>query len=77
MRKLWKPAAYIIGYIVFAAAFLWLVQDAVTVRINYAYDKGYREGLAAQSRQVTENQCIKWLFNTNLKEARKKVCTGK
>ncbi len=55
-------------------AFYWLMADAITTRINYAYDRGYREGLAAQDIKVRDQQCIQWMFNTNIKEAKKRIC---
>ena len=56
-------------------AFLWLMSDAITSRINYAYDRGYREGLANQNLKVRDQQCIQWMFETNMKEAKKRICT--
>jgi len=42
---------------------------------NTAYIDGYNAGLAAAPKPNLDNQCIAWLFSTNLKQARKRVCT--
>ena len=42
---------------------------------NTAYIDGYNAGLAAAPKINMDTQCVAWLFQTNLKQARKRVCT--
>ncbi len=54
---------------------VWLAGDAVMSRIHFAYERGYKDGLAAKEPPVKDNVCITWLFNQNLKEAKKRICS--
>jgi hypothetical protein len=61
---------------------------ALTVCIAFGFaggydmgrQKGYARGVAdtkaavLPAPRVTDQQCVAWLFETNLKEARKRIC---
>lgn len=44
-----------------------------------AYIEGYKigfiKGVNAAPKQNIDNTCSKWMFNTNLKEAKKRICS--
>jgi hypothetical protein len=46
----------------------------VETRVS-AYADGYKAGLAEAPKPDIDRQCVAWLFSTNLKQARKRVCT--
>lgn len=73
-RNYVRASVKVLFYLVLCFAFFWLICDAITSRINYAYDRGYREGLSAQDLKVRDQQCVEWMFNTNMREAKKRIC---
>ncbi len=50
---------------------IWLVSNVVASRVHTAYEKGYRDGFNALA---VDSQCAAWLMNSNLKEAKERIC---
>jgi len=60
--------------LIFMAATLgsiWLFSSMVTDRVQVAYKKGYRDGFNALA---VDSQCASWLMNSNIKEAKERIC---
>lgn len=73
-RNYVRASVKVLIYLILCFLFFWLISDAITSRINYAYDRGYREGLAAQDIKVRDQQCLQWMFNSNMVEVKKRIC---
>jgi len=47
-------------------------------KLNDTYLRGVADGATAEKSQYhTDKVCSAWLFNTNLKEAKSRICGGK
>ena len=45
------------------------------IRVQKAYHRGYQGGLRAVPRPpVNDGQCAEWLFETNIKDAKRRIC---
>lgn len=59
------------------AIFLMLLL-AIVVALSHkvGMDKGYAEGVKSvpPAPRVTDQQCVAWLFDTNLKDVKKRIC---
>jgi hypothetical protein len=59
--------------IVFAAALatIWACSLVLTTRVQSAYNAGFRDG---KNAFTIDSQCTAWLMNSNLKEAKERIC---
>ena len=59
--------------IVFAAALatIWACSLVLTTRVQSAYNAGFRDG---KNAFTIDSQCSAWLMNSNLKEAKERIC---
>jgi len=44
---------------------------AMIQKTNDAYDRGYQAGIDSMN---IDKQCAAWLFNSNMKEVKKRIC---
>jgi hypothetical protein len=61
----------VLMYVVAILGALWLFSGLVTDRVQASYKKGYRDGFNAFT---VDSQCAAWLMNSNLKEAKERIC---
>jgi soluble cytochrome b562 len=61
----------VLMYVVAILAALWLFSSIATTKAQEAYRKGYRDGFNALA---VDNQCAAWLMNSNIKEAKSRIC---
>jgi len=59
--------------LVFAAALavIWACSVVLTTRVQTAYYAGFRDG---KNAFTIDSQCSAWLMNSNLKEAKERIC---
>lgn len=59
--------------LVFAALLsaLWGCSVMLTSRVQTAYSAGFRDG---KNAFTIDSQCSAWLMNSNLKEAKERIC---
>jgi hypothetical protein len=59
--------------LVFAAllAALWGCSVVLTTRVQAAYSAGFRDG---KNAFTIDSQCSAWLMNSDLKEAKQRIC---
>jgi hypothetical protein len=61
----------ILIFIVSVLGSIWLFSSMVDSRVQTAYRKGYTDGSTALA---VDSQCVSWLMESNLKEAKKRIC---
>jgi hypothetical protein len=61
----------ILIFIVSVLGAIWLFSSMVDSRVQTAYRKGYTDGSTALA---VDSQCVSWLMESNLKEAKKRIC---
>ncbi len=61
----------ILIFIVSVLGAIWLFSSMVDSRVQTAYKRGYTDGSTALA---VDSQCISWLMESNLKEAKKRIC---
>ena len=61
----------ILIFIVSVLGAIWLFSSMVTDKVQLAYKKGYRDGFNALA---VDSQCASWLMNSNIKEAKERIC---
>jgi|APGre2960657404_1045060.scaffolds.fasta_scaffold02830_3 hemerythrin superfamily protein len=61
----------ILIFIVSVLGAIWLFSSMVDSRVQTAYRKGYTDGSTALA---IDSQCVSWLMESNLKEAKKRIC---
>ena len=61
----------VLTYVIAILGALWLFSGLLTDRVQVAYKKGYRDGFNAFT---VDSQCTAWLMNSNLKEAKERIC---
>lgn len=61
----------ILIFIVSVLGAIWLFSSMVDSRVQTAYRKGYTDGSTALA---VDSQCVSWLMNSNLKEAKQRIC---
>jgi hypothetical protein len=52
-------------------AALWACSLVLTSRVQAAYSAGFRDG---KNAFTIDSQCSAWLMNSNLKEAKERIC---
>ena len=52
-------------------AALWGFSSILTSRVQTAYSAGFRDG---KNAFTIDSQCSAWLMNSNLKEAKERIC---
>jgi len=59
--------------IIFTAALatIWACSSVLTTRVQSAYNAGFRDG---KNAFTIDSQCAAWLMNSNLKEAKERIC---
>jgi len=59
-------------------AIFLMILLAIVVALSHTagMDKGYAEGLKAipPAPKTTDQQCVAWLFDANLKDVKKRMC---
>jgi hypothetical protein len=61
----------ILIFIVSVLGAIWLFSSMVDSRVQTAYKRGYTDGSTALA---VDSQCVSWLMESNLKEAKKRIC---
>jgi hypothetical protein len=61
----------VLTYVIAILAALWLFSGLVTDRVQASYKKGYRDGF---NSLAIDSQCSAWLMNSNMKEAKSRIC---
>jgi hypothetical protein len=61
----------ILIFIVSVLGAIWLFSSMVDSRVQTAYKRGYTDGSTALA---IDSQCVSWLMESNLKEAKKRIC---
>jgi len=61
----------ILIFIVSVLGSIWLFSSMVDSRVQTAYKRGYTDGSTALA---IDSQCVSWLMESNLKEAKKRIC---
>ena len=61
----------ILIFIVSVLGSIWLFSSMVDSRVQTAYKRGYTDGSTALA---IDSQCVSWLMNSNLKEAKQRIC---
>jgi hypothetical protein len=62
-----KVLTYLIAFLVA----IWLFSSVATIKTQEAYRKGYRDGF---NSFAIDSQCSAWLMNSDLKEAKERIC---
>lgn len=57
----------------------FLLGAAAERAVNYEsrYEEGFEAGRLQATKSDINKACVAWLFETNFKEAKKKICGGK
>jgi len=53
----------------------FLVDYKSTEAYNRGHSIGFIEGVNSVKKPDVDQMCVKWMFNTNLKKAKKRICT--
>lgn len=53
----------------------FLVDYKSTEAYNKGHTVGFSEGVTSVKKPDVDQMCVKWMFNTNLKAAKKRICT--
>ena len=61
----------VIMYVIAFLGLVWLFAGLVTDRVQASYKKGYRDGF---NSLAIDSQCSAWLMNSDLKEAKSRIC---
>ena len=54
-----------------ALAVIWAASSVLTTRVQSAYNAGFRDG---KNAFTIDSQCSAWLMNSDLKEAKSRIC---
>ena len=54
--------------------YFW-ANDKATKAYNRGHATGFIEGVNSVKKPDVDQMCAKWMFNTNLKDAKKRICT--
>ena len=63
----------VLMYLVAFLGALWLFSSITTIKAQDAYRKGFRDG-SRSSYSPSDVQCASWLMQTNIKEAKTRIC---
>lgn len=61
----------ILIFIVAVLGAIWLFSSLINDKVQAAYKRGYTDGSTALA---VDSQCVSWLMNSNLKEAKQRIC---
>lgn len=61
----------ILIFIVAVLGAIWLFSSLINDKVQTAYKRGYTDGSTALA---VDSQCVSWLMNSNLKEAKQRIC---
>ena len=61
----------VLTYVIAFLGAIWLFSSMVDSRVQTAYKRGYTDGSTALA---VDSQCVSWLMESNLKEAKKRIC---
>jgi len=64
----------VIWYMVCICAVIWVVGELYMDKSKSAYRRGYQDGLSARKAPPVDKQCVSWLMQTNLKDAKQRIC---
>ncbi len=62
--------AIAITSIIFSIYVVWQSDELV----NNAYKSGFDDGIKSIETQDVDKVCVKWMFDSNMKEVKRKVC---
>ena len=43
-------------------------------RLQHEYHRGFTEGVASVTSPDIDKQCVGWMFESNFKDAKKRIC---
>ena len=61
----------VLTYLIAFLGAIWLFSSIATTKAQEAYRKGYRDGF---NSLAIDSQCSAWLMNSDLKEAKERIC---
>jgi hypothetical protein len=61
----------VLTYLIAFLGAIWLFSSVATTKAQEAYRKGYRDGF---NSLAIDSQCSAWLMNSDLKEAKERIC---
>ncbi len=64
----------VILYTVSIMLVIWMASETFVSRVRTAYWRGYQDGIRAYKTNPTDGQCASWLMQTNMKDAKKRIC---
>jgi hypothetical protein len=64
----------VIWYMICILAVFWACGELFINKVQTAYWKGYQDGIRAHKINPTDGQCASWLMQTNLKDAKRRIC---
>ena len=53
---------------------IWMASETFVSRVRSAYWRGYQDGIRAYKTNPMDGQCASWLMQTNMKDAKKRIC---
>lgn len=65
---------YLLTVAASAAVTFFLVQSSNDVEAKLIYEQGFKAGLSQRPRDNMDTQCTAWFFNTNLRDAKSRMC---
>lgn len=63
----------VLTYVITFLTVIWLFSSVINDRVQTAYKRGYRDG-SRTSYKPSDVQCASWLMQTNMKEAKTRIC---
>lgn len=63
----------VLTYVIAFLGAIWMFSSVATTKAQEAYKKGYRDG-SRSSYKPSDVQCASWLMQTNIKEAKTRIC---
>ncbi len=64
----------VIWYVVCILAIFWAGGELFVNKVQSAYWRGYQDGRKSNIVNPTDGQCASWLMQTNMKEAKRRIC---
>jgi hypothetical protein len=61
----------VLTYVIAFLGAIWLFSSIAATKAHEAYRKGYRDGF---NSLAIDSQCSAWLMNSDLKEAKSRIC---
>lgn len=61
----------VLTYVIAFLGAIWLFSSIAATKAQESYRKGYRDGF---NSLAIDSQCSAWLMNSNIKEAKERIC---